>query len=187
MYRRACTRFRRRSPTEIVRSAASARPDGHEHVRATREQRLAQRGGDSQWEQAGTAAFQEYTQHIKRVASVHIRKKASWAGNVMLCRESYLKNDYSYFPSDVVPVLATASASLRRILGEDVQDDKASPSTYNGPPPPTLHTRTVPYLPPTGTPTYARREWLGQPCRTPDHGLPPPLRRQWGLWDPERH
>ena len=89
-------------------------------------------------------------------------------------------------PSDVVPVLATASASLRRILGEDVQDDKASPSTYNGPPPPTLHTRTVPYLPPTGTSTYARREWLGQPCRTPDHGLHP-LRRQWGLWDPERH
>ena len=33
---------------------------GHEHVRATREQRLAQRGGDSQLEQAGTAAFQEY-------------------------------------------------------------------------------------------------------------------------------
>ena len=83
----------------------------------------------------------------------------------MLCRKSYLKNDYSYFPFDVVPVLATASASLGRIL-EDVQDDKASPSTYNGPPPPTLHTRT-------GTPTYARNEWLGQPCCTPDHGLPP--------------
>ena len=61
-------------------------------------------------------------------------------------------------------------------------------STCNLPPPPTFSsTRTMQHVPLTGTPTYARREWLGQPCRTPDHGLPPPLRRQWGLWDPERH
>ena len=60
-------------------------------------------------------------------------------------------------------------------------------ATCNHPPPPTFSCRrTVLNVPLTGTPTYTRREWLGQPCRTPDHGLPP-LRRQWGLWDPERH
>ena len=41
----------------------------------------------SQLEQAETAAFQEYAEHIKRVASVQIRSVASWAGNVMLCQE----------------------------------------------------------------------------------------------------
>ena len=33
-------------------------------------------------------------------------------------------------------------------------------------------------------PTYAQREWLGQPCRTPDHGLLPSSE---ALRDPERH
>ena len=47
-------------------------------------------------------------------------------------------------------------------------------ATCNLPPPPTFScTRTMQHVPLTGTPTYARREWLGQPCRTPDHGLPP--------------
>ena len=47
-------------------------------------------------------------------------------------------------------------------------------SICNSPPPPTLsRTRIVLHAPLTGTPTYARREWLGQPCRTPDHGLHP--------------
>ena len=41
-------------------------------------------------------------------------------------------------------------------------------TTGNRPPPPTFScTRTVLHVPLTGTPTYARREWLGQPCRTP--------------------
>ena len=107
----------------------------------------------------------------------------------MLCRESYLKNDYSYFPSDVVPVLATASASLRRILGEDVQDDKASPAStlqlqrstathithaYSA----VLTTHRYTYLHLKGA-AWAAMSYAG-------HGLPP-LRRQWGLWDPERH
>jgi len=70
----------------------------------------------TQLEKVGTPAFQEYAEHIKRVASVQIRSVASWAGNVMLCRESYLRNDYSYFPSDVVVVLATAGASLSVVI-----------------------------------------------------------------------
>ena len=47
-------------------------------------------------------------------------------------------------------------------------------ATCNLLPPPTFFcTRTMQYVPLTGTPTYAQREWLGQPCRTPDHGLHP--------------
>ena len=48
------------------------------------------------------------------------------------------------------------------------------PLQRNGPQPPTLHARTRAVLHSQSYPC-ARREWLGQPCRTPDHGLPPPL------------
>merc|ERR1711971_289407 len=58
-------------------------------------------------------AFTQYAEHIKRVASVQIRAVGSWAGNLMLCRESALKRNYNYFPSDVALVLATAGAQVQ--------------------------------------------------------------------------
>ena len=67
-------------------------------------------------EQEGSRAFHVYAEHIKRVACVQIRSVGSWAGNVMLCRESYLKRGYSYFTSDVVLVLATAGASVSVVI-----------------------------------------------------------------------
>ena len=39
----------------------------------------------------------------------------------------------------------------------------------------------------TGTPTYARREWFGQPCRDRDHGLPPSSEATGSVGAPERH
>jgi len=67
-------------------------------------------------EKEGSSAFQEYAEHIKRVACVQIRSVGSWAGNLMLCRESYLKHGYSYFTSDVVLVLATAGANVHVVI-----------------------------------------------------------------------
>jgi len=58
-------------------------------------------------------AFTQYAEHIKRVASVQIRAVGSWAGNLMLCRESTLNRNFAYFPSDLVLVLATAGARVR--------------------------------------------------------------------------
>jgi len=70
----------------------------------------------TQLEKVATPAFTTYAEHIKRVASVQIRSISSWAGNVMLCRESFRNADYDYFPSDLVLVLATAGATLRVVL-----------------------------------------------------------------------
>lgn len=57
-------------------------------------------------------AFRSYAEHLKRVASVQIRSVASWAGNVMLCRESNINNTFEYFTSDIVLVLATAGVKV---------------------------------------------------------------------------
>mmetsp|Transcript_46801 Transcript_46801/g.124273 ORF Transcript_46801/g.124273 Transcript_46801/m.124273 type:complete len:1414 (-) Transcript_46801:189-4430(-) len=66
----------------------------------------------NQLELAASPAFQEYVTHLKRVASVQIRSVGSWAGNLMLCRDSNVREDWEYFPSDVVLVLATAGMTV---------------------------------------------------------------------------
>jgi len=67
----------------------------------------------SQVEKVDDEGFRAYAEHLKLVASVQVRSVGSWGGNVMLCRQSFLEESYSYFPSDIVLVLATAGTTVK--------------------------------------------------------------------------
>eukprot|EP00450_Noctiluca_scintillans_P002747 CAMPEP_0194493158 /NCGR_PEP_ID=MMETSP0253-20130528/11460_1 /TAXON_ID=2966 /ORGANISM="Noctiluca scintillans" /LENGTH=1391 /DNA_ID=CAMNT_0039334111 /DNA_START=75 /DNA_END=4250 /DNA_ORIENTATION=- len=67
-------------------------------------------------EKVNHPAFEVYAAHLRRVASVQVRSVGSWAGNVMLCRESFLNDAFSYFPSDIVLILATGNASMKIVV-----------------------------------------------------------------------
>ena len=95
---------------------------------------------------------------------------------VQILRVQAYQNGRYFVPVELVETVADLLGTRRRRTRR-----AGFQSICNSPPPPTSsRTRLVLHAPLTRTPTYARREWLGQPCRTPDHGT-------YFLWDPEQH